>query len=760
MRTRVLYSSLSLGFVLPLAAAGMPALAQDRTAVIANGENDDSATGDIIVTAQRRSESLQKVPIAISVIQSGDLQRQGVTNLSTLSMAAPSLNVVTFPNSSDTLAFAMRGQGNNDPGQITRDGGVGVYIDGFYIARPQGALLDLGDPERIEVLRGPQGTLYGRNTTGGAVNIITQKPTGKWGGSGSLSFGSRNLVRGLATINLPSIGDLAVSGAIVYKSKDGWVKNSGARHDFGEFGQIAGRIAAAWTPIDNFTARYAFDQGRVRSTPPYYVNPALAGAIPGYTADIDRTYAPLSIDSSVTRFVDHQLTLEYQVADEFMLRSLSAYRGVRAAQDINYGLAQSTPAFPITFDSDQFYRTKQYSQEFQLVGEITDRLQLTGGLYYYREEGRHNFDQNLGLVLFGITQTTRTAIRATSESYAGYVQTTWNPAVLDDRIKLTGGGRYTKDLRRASRDRSMNGVVLETGVSNSQKFSNFSPMANLAVEWTPQLMTYARVSKAYKAGGSSELSPDFTQTFGPEKITAYEIGLKSQLFDNLFTLNIAGFYNKFDQLQIIFTADPVDTSIVVGANAGNATVRGLEFDATLRPSRDFSIKASYSYMTGDLKTVTALSGTIFDPAVNPSSPVKAGDNVAGYFTLPYVPRHSVSVGADWTVLRANDNEVNLHGGYTYQRRVYTSAGAGPLVSGRDFYSNADTNNVNARLTWERPIPTGKKVQVSLFAENLLDNRRRSDFTIGVGGTALSGFQSSTSPYNEPRTIGGEIRLVF
>ena len=265
-----------------LAAAWIaPAYAQEQAPAVAGAPDDQTdGQGDIIVTAQRRSERLQSVPIAISAISADAIANQGITNLERLSTAAPSLNVVAYPNSSDTLTLTMRGQGAGDVGQITRDGGVGLYVDGFYIGRPQGALLDLGEPERIEVLRGPQGTLYGRNTTGGAINIISKKPTGEFGGSTSLSFGSRNLVRALATIDLPAIGNLAIKGAIVYVNQDGWVKNVGEKHNFGEFGQLAGRVSAKWTPTSDLTVNYTFDQGRVTTTPLYFHQPRSRGRDP------------------------------------------------------------------------------------------------------------------------------------------------------------------------------------------------------------------------------------------------------------------------------------------------------------------------------------------------------------------------------------------------------------------------------------------------------------------------------------------------
>jgi iron complex outermembrane recepter protein len=729
------------------------ATSQDAEPGTAQDQSDGSTQGDIIVTAQRRSERLQSVPIAITALSSEAIANQGITNLEGLSTAAPSLKVVAYPNSSDTLTLTMRGQGAGDVGQITRDGGVGLYVDGFYIGRPQGALLDLGEPERIEVLRGPQGTLYGRNTTGGAINIITKKPTGEWGGSGSFTYGSRNLLRSVATVDVPLAETFAVKGSVVYVSQDGWVENVNRARNFGEFNQIAGKIAAKWTPTADLTINYSYDQGEVNTTPLYFINPALEGAIPGYFADKDRTYAPLDLDYSKTEFVDHQLTIEYALNDAITLRSLTAYRGFRADQDINYGLAQSTPTFPLTVEQDAYYRTRQYSQELQLIGDVTERLDFTGGLFFYREKGRHDNFVNLGYVAFGINSFTDARVDALSKSYAAYAQSTWNLPVFEDRIKLTVGGRYTKDKRRASRDFVNNGTVTEVDVTNRQSFSNFSPMANLAVQWTPDIMTYVKFSKGYKAGGSAEGAPDFTQTFGPEKVTAWEAGIKTQLFDRLLTFNATAFYNKFDDIQIDFVADPLNTSVVATYNAGKANIKGIEVESTLQPSPDFSLRGSFSYLKPELKRVDALAGTIFD------GPFAVGTNIAGYFTLPFVPKYAWSVGGDWTFLRLGEDELSVHGTYSYQSPVYTSSGAGPLVPGRNFYRNDPVKNMDARINWVHPIPAGKAITFSVFADNLFDNRR-SDFIIGVGGTALTGYQSSTAPYNEPRTIGGEVKIEF
>lgn len=749
-------------FATTFALSASPAAAQDQLpappASASSAEAPQPSNADIIVTAQRRGERLQQVPIAITALSSEALQNQGIANLSDLSRAAPSLKIVAYPNSSDTLTLTMRGQGAGNVGEITKDGGVSLYVDGFFVGRPQGALLDLGDPERIEVLRGPQGTLYGRNTTGGAINIITQKPSGEWGGSGTLSYGSRNLVRALGSVDLPAFGNFSIKASAVYVNQDGWVKNPGAQHNYGEFGQIAGRISTKWTPSDSVRFFYNFDIGRVETTPLYYVNPDLVGIIPGYTANRDRTYAPLDFKPSVSHFVDHQLTAEVDLSDSFKLRSLSGYRGFRAYQYTNYGVAQSSPDFPITVTSNNYYRTRQFTQEFQIVGDITDRLDFTGGLFYYHEKARHVVDQTLGLLLFGFTQATHSDIRAKSQSYAGYMQSTWTPPVLGDRLKITGGGRYTRDKRQATRDRDVNGEVTENGASNRQPFSNFSPMVTVAMEWSRDLMTFAKVSKGYKAGGSSELAADFTQTFGPEKVTAFEAGFKAQFFDRVLTLNASAFLNKFDDIQIDFVTDPVDTSVGITANAGKAQIKGVEIESVIQPTPDITLRVAYNYLKPTVKTVTALAGTVFDPAVNPNSPFQAGQNIAGYFTLPFVPRHSISLGADMVLLRTGSNEFSAHGNYAYQSGVITSAGAGPLVSGHNLYRNDPTNNVDLRLTWARELQSAKTMRLSFFADNLL-NDRRSDFVIGIG-SVLDGFRSRTSPYNEPRTLGAELRIDF
>lgn len=735
--------------------------AQENGSVVATSSIDPD---EIIVVAQRREERLQQVPIAVTVI-GGALQGTASPDLRTISMAAPSLSVSVYPGSSDTVSLNMRGQGIADAGQITKDGGVGLYVDGFYIARPQAALFDLGDPARIEVLRGPQGTLFGRNTTGGAVNIITTKPTGDWGGQLNLSTGSRDLLRGLGIIDLPSFGNLAIRGTFLYSTQDGWAKNSGTTHDYHTLRQLAGRVAARWTPTENITIDYAFNKGRVDSTQPYYVNPDLVGIVPGYTGEINNVAPPTDIGLSRSNFEDHQLTADFVVSDRFTLRSLSSYRGSDAHQFANYGYAQSypVPGMFFTVEQEHFYKAKQYTQEFQFLISPTDRIEITSGLYYFRETASHDRGQITDLPLsMGGLQDTEYSVDARSISKAAYLQAKWTLPAFEDRLKLTVGGRYTEDEREAKRDSYYGGFQYEFGVTADQKFKDFSPMANLAIEWTPDIMNYLRYSQGYKAGGVSEGAKIFAvASYSPEFVESWELGLKSQFFNRALTLNAALFSSEFRDIQLDFGTDPIDISAVSTLNAGEARARGFEIEAVIRPIPKLTLNASYTYLNAKLKKVTAPAGTNFDPTINIVSPFQVGDDVTQYFTFPFAPRNSFNVGGRWSFFDDGQRRATLSTTYVYQEAAYTQASAGPAVFGHKMWLTDDRSIWNARLQWDQPI---QKVDVSfaIFANNILD-RRVKEFVIGVGSQLTTvagpgGYVSQTSPYSEPRVIGAELRI--
>ena len=789
----MLFSS-SLRKVRLLACAGASLFALNAGAALAQNADQNAAPAaeeaaapsgveEIVVTAQRRAENLQDTPIAITALTSNALQASGITDLTGVVQATPSLYFAPYPNSSTTLVLFMRGQGIGDPGIITKDGGVGLYLDGIYLARPQVSTFDLADVERVEVLRGPQGTLYGRNTTGGAVNIVTRKPSGELNLRGQLSVGNYDYRRALLNLDLPAFGDFKVKLTGLYSERDGWAKNSGKgdgvtpeANDFQSDRKYAGRAAVRWEPTDNLTVDYSADYSNIRTTPVRYVtNNAFAPFLfPGYNSDVENTYRPVYLPYSKAKSDGQSLIVEWQPSDSLTLRSLSGYRHLnyRAYQDY-------VEAFLAPFASNDIIKSKQYTQEFQAVGSIGDRVKYVGGLYYFLEKATHDQTIDVGTGVPGQMVLNDRNTYAKSTSAAVYGQVTWTPPVLDDNLELTVGGRYTEDKRNALRERNSRffigqtsplvyrdflgqGVYLPLGLTYGEtmvKNNKFNPAFILNYKITPDVTFYGKLVTGYKSGGANEASPTFTRTFNPETVTTYEIGLKSDLLDRRVRLNLNAFYAKYKDLQLDISADAADASQADTFNVGTAKVKGLEADLTIVPIDDITLTASYTYIDNKIKNVRAPAGSIFDPVVNPASPVNVGDNISGYFVLPFTPKNSLRLSGDWTFLRFNNSSIAAHLDYTWKDKVFTTAGNGPSVPmGRDAPVNKAYGLVDGRVTYTYERSNGKNISLALWGKNILD-KRYVGFVIG-SGSILDGFANQALSYGDPATYGLELSFDF
>lgn len=241
-------------------------------------------------------------------------------------------------------------------------------------------------------------------------------------------------------------------------------------------------------------------------------------------------------------------------------------------------------------------------------------------------------------------------------------------------------------------------------------------------------------------------------------MTSYELGLKSQAFDRMLTFNVSLFQNEFKDLQIDFVTDPADQSVVVTTNAGSARVRGFEADIMLQPSRDMTLQLSYSHLDPKIKSVKAPAATIFDPVQNPGSGFQVGDEISSYFVLPFAPRNALTLSGNWTFLRTDKSAFSINASYSYQEAYYASSLAGRAIVGRELYRSDDINKVDARVSWKTELGSGSDLTVSVYADNLT-NDRYSSFVIGLG-SPLTGYSTRTAPYNEPRTVGVEARLTF
>jgi iron complex outermembrane recepter protein len=747
---------------------------------------------EVVVTAERRVENLQTTPIAITALSSETLQKDGVNTFAGVAEQSPSINFTPYPSSSNTLILYMRGQGVADANQITQDGSVGLYEDGFYISRPQAETFDLADPERVEILRGPQGTLYGRNTTGGAVNIISKKPTGEFGGDFSVDAGQRNYVRTLGSLNLPTVfGGLSSKVTVLYSNLAGNVHNTpDGGLDFNRQNQEGLRAALRWDNGGPFTADYFYEVGEIKSTPIYYQDSALAGVIPGYPSTVGLTttsWQGYPITPSDARFNSDGLTLAFKINPSTQVRSLTYYRGLdsRFFQDYAGGFSDPATAGIVgvtNFTSSDVVQSNEFTQELQLIGNIGPKLNYVAGLYYFDEHANHAEAGTIDIpqeFIPGIpvySSVTQRYVTADAKSKAAYFQATYQ---ITQPLSITLGGRYTKDTRDATRTYTSNslafvnppipGCAFVTGSpfqcpidladpvpsANSLSFSKFNPAGTIAYQFTPDINTYLRIATGYKAGGSSEAANfgQFGQTFAPEDVTTYELGLKSYWFEHRLRANVAVFYSDFSNMQLQFNTVPGNLAIVQSYNAGKATVQGAEFEFLYAPINDLTLGVSDTVLSTDMKTVYALPGTIFDPATNPYSPYQVGQNVAPLFRVPYAPNNVLVSTLDWTMFRVPDaGNLELYLDFRYQGRQYDTAPTGVDVPGSArYYSIPAYGLLNGRVIWNVDTHNSKNsLKFSIWAKNLT-NKQYQEHTIGQGSAPIVAVPNSTTGAEVPQT---------
>lgn len=511
-RMRLQYSGLTLLFVALTAQAqtdpeSTPVIALPIEAPL----SQPSATelDDIVVTAERRVQSIQSTPISIEAFDTQALEQRGIAGIGDLGGQVPNLNIEPFPTHNATLRLFIRGVGIQDA-QLTQDPAVGVYIDGIYIARSVGLAMDIADLERIEVLRGPQGTLYGRNTTGGAINLITKRPDARaFSMSHKLSGGSRNGLMGKSSVNVPIGNDFAVKFALLGATRDGFVENTGPGGDYGDRQEKALRFDARWTGLDWMAADYSYEYMDLnyynymfQATSLPTVNKGLAELFKPYAVSQSRystdrlrdyaTTAPL--EQSGTRISGHAMTLAAPFGNQ-ELKYLVSFRDLTDREYADLGGGLGSPDYRL--DSHIYdgpaadvanggptplvvptVTHSQWSHELQLLGSLfNDHVEYVAGLFYFREEGvedRHRLNhqistaldpQQLNTATQNLPQPQRDAILALTAprlvnfvdfwwsidntAAAAYSQATWTPNWLEKRLHLTLGYRHSEDERRA-----------------------------------------------------------------------------------------------------------------------------------------------------------------------------------------------------------------------------------------------------------------------------------------------------------------------
>ena len=694
---------------------------------------------EVIVTAQKREESLQETPISLQVFDNQQLETKGINNIADLQTNVPSLQIAPHPNSAATSRIYMRGIGNSDD-QVTQDGSVAVYMDGIYIARSQGLAMDIADIQRIEVLRGPQGTLYGRNATGGAINYISVEPN-----LNSLEFkqqvtlGNRDLLRAKSSINLPLGETVAARLSFLRVKQDGFIDNEGSGVDrFGDTDRTAWRADVLWQPLDNLSIRYAYDRSNIDDTPTFFA------AAPFYPQQADRptkgSPSVRDLDRNDIVAQGHSLTATWDIDDNLTLKSLTAFRNLDNSQNEDFltGIPASK-LVPVQKNNSRAYQN-QLSQEFQLIGDTMDRrLEYTLGAYFLREQGRNasNSATNTAL-LYGLDPvavanatsiTWQPATKTTFENraYAVFGQGTWTPPVLEDKLHITAGARWSKDQREAMRLAFNTTTRQYEQGEGDRSYNNFSPSLVVAYDLNSDMNVYGKIVRGYKTGGfniRASSTERFEDGFAPEKLTSYELGLKSQLFDNRIRFNTAIFLADYDDIQFNLQSNPLNARQTDVLNAGKATIKGLETELTALLFTGLTLNLNYSYLHASYDDVQQL-----------------GRDTSAQYRFINTPNHSYAVDLSYQFPSLPFGELSADIGYAWQDNIF----AAPQVN-RGRYVIDDYGLLNARLTLSNLKMLGGDMRVALWGKNLRDEEYYTSlFQLNGGNTGAS--------FGAPRSYG-------
>ena len=708
-----------------------------------------AALEEVIVTAERREASLQETPISVLAFGIDSLEKLGVDDLGDIQHSVPNLVMRQFPNSQASLRTYMRGVGNNDVGMST-DPSVGVYIDGIYVARSIGLGSEVASLERIEVLRGPQGSLYGRNTIGGAINMITAKPKGEWGFKGGLSAGDRDYAKARAEIDTPRAAGLAAKLSLMSSQKDGWVENNGAGPDFGDNDSLAGRLAVNWSPVDNFTADYAYDYTDVDSGTIYYQNigPSLFGfeSVP-YRDDRQNSARPrVPFEESSVEVSGHSLTLSWEISDAVSLKSLTGYREVE--QDIyqDYGANPNTTRLfanaPFLNEQDQF------SQELQLLGNLLDGgLEYVLGAYYFEEEGDEDAIDYITLPLayyppyppdmtLNEFELPRRVSTANNDATALYGHFTWTPEMLARRLHLTLGLRYSEDEREIKTAQSFGGYEFFSAHADDS-WDNTSTDFTVSYDIDENVNVYAKYVEGYKTGGFNIRGTSLVAATTPvseETVSTWEAGIKSQFLDDRLRFNAAVFTSDYEDIQLSFAqiGDPTNTVLY---NAGKATIDGAEVDLTALITDTLVLTVGYGYLDASV-----------DEVIDPNT----GANLAktAKYALPSAPDNSFTADLDYTFPSFGYGELALNVNYSYVDDT-------EFVSTPTFgYDIPDYDLWNARLTLRELCVGEGRAAVSIWGRNLADEEYLLD------GIESFPWSQMVASFGERRTWGVDVTYEY
>ena len=734
-----------------------PVLAQQTA--LDTDQAEQSGIGDIVVTAQRRNERSQDVPIALTAFTSADITEQRVRTLADMDSLAPGLRISNADAAANPKIF-IRGVGLNDFNP-TSSSGVGMYVDGVYIGSLLAQLAGFYDLAQVEVLRGPQGTLFGRNTTGGAINITTQQPTFDTRANLSLEYGRFNEVNASA-----GVGGTLVDGLVAYRAAgmlardDGHTVNrfNGDRVNNGE--RYAGRLTLLVTPGPDteitLSGNRFWNRGGARqpkSRPLFPTTAAATGAdglcAPGFYNSGQCTDAvgyaetnsdPYSINSNLTGQdridlwgVSGQINQRFGDID---LVSVTAFSRVKR------DALENTDASPLQMVEINYASAqRQFTQELRLQGKTGPATWVIGG-YYMHELVTNDTSTDLLRLLrpmfvsptnpTGASPANSVAVftnptRQVTDSYAFFGQLDY---ALTDRLFGTVGLRWSADEKAIDYVRKAEGVDL-FAVNRSKTFSDFSGRLGLRFEATPDWNLYATFNRGYKSGGffgGSADSPEQIDPYDNETVNAYEVGSKVDLFDRTVRLNLSAFYYDYKDIQAFSQVERNGLTVLILDNAASAKVYGGEIDLLAEPVDGLKLTATASYLNANYGTYVSLGNVDY-----------TGNR------MPHAPRWSLTGGARYEIPLADGGTITPRIDMSYRTRVYFDSTERSRLSDRSAFL------LNGEIGWSLP---GDRVEFGIWGKNLTDH------VYPVGISAIDSLGVDLISYAAPRTFGGFIRFTY
>lgn len=714
---------------------------------MAQSDEPDSriSTGntEIVVTARKKTERLQEAPVAVTALGGESLERINATDLSDLSGRAPNVTINTIGNFGSSVAVFIRGIGNGDP-DSTVDPSVGIYVDGVYIPRTANSSLDLFDVEQVEILRGPQGTLFGRNTTGGAVNYRTKRPTGNFDIRGAVTLGDYGQRDIRFAAETPLIEDvLAFKVAAFSQHLDGFYTNTftgipGRRGptSAGESNTFTFRPSLLFTPTDNFELTIIGEYSRERSEnlPSINVSP------PNQLLQIFYNVPSFGRDENVRAFAFNVpgrsdidvwgVTAEanWQIGPG-TLTSVSNYR--ETTKDINNNDTDGTTA-PF-FETLRDQPHEQYSSELRYNADVTDDLNIIAGLYYFRQKYFLRRDTFLNVTNGPVTARNNAITGQTHKNFAIFGQAEYN---ITPELRVSLGGRFTTEKKDFFATLFTPFPTLGPVFELDESWSNFGPSVGVDYQASDDILIYAKYSRGFKSGGFNGRggTPGALGPFDEESVDAFEGGIKADWLDNRLRTNLSVYYNKYDDLQrtvirSLQNQTGGNNQETVTDNAASATVKGFELEVSAVPvdglNLDFAVgynNASYDEYLADLNG----DGIITDNSDR---------------DISRAPKWTLGGGISYAADLGDAGLLTFRGDWTHvgSQNLLTAGTPNGRISSYDV--------VDASVKWDVP---GDQFYVSIFVKNLTDELYEVSFT-PVG--SLFSFHNISPPRRWGVTLG-------